>query len=118
LVCAGSGPLKPGEIGVVAIDDGSTTPFKVKTPSGKEWWYKAKALKLVVEDKSKAEPTLPVRVGDTVTLAFAPKEEKDKDVGGLGGCCGVTEQDFRGGATVVRGPDWKWSDQDGGAGLF
>ena len=35
---------------------------------------------------------------------------------GLGGCCGVTKQDFKGGATVVRGPDWKWSDQDGGAG--
>ncbi len=34
----------------------------------------------------------------------------------VGGCCAVTKQDCKGGATVARGPDWKWSDQDGGAG--
>jgi len=28
----------------------------------------------------------------------------------------VTTHNFQGGATVVRGPDWKWQDQDGGAG--
>ncbi len=36
--------------------------------------------------------------------------------GGGPGCCAVTMKDFKGGAKVVRGPDWKWSDQDGGAG--
>jgi len=44
---AGNGPLKPGEIGVVTEVDGSTKPFNVKAPSGKEWWYKAEAVKLV-----------------------------------------------------------------------
>ena len=29
------------------------------------------------------------------------------------GCCAVTKQNFKGGAKVMRGPDWKWSDQDG-----
>ena len=32
------------------------------------------------------------------------------------GCCAVTKQNFKGGAKVMRGPDWKWSDQDGGPG--
>ena len=32
------------------------------------------------------------------------------------GCCAVTKQNFKGGAKVMRGPDWKWSDQDAGPG--
>jgi hypothetical protein len=132
---AGTGPLQPGEIGVVTADDGGLTPFKVKAPSGKEWWYKAKAIK-IIEDKSKAhEPKgVPFKVGDTVTLApgafaFAraaaddsapadpsPSHEAEKEKNDVGGCCAVTKKDFKGGAKVVRGPDWKWSDQDGGAG--
>jgi hypothetical protein len=40
--------------------------FKVKAPSGSEWWYKAKALQVVevVEEEPK-----PFKLGDTVTLA-------------------------------------------------
>eukprot|EP00975_Prorocentrum_lima_P051010 10686568-Prorocentrum_lima.AAC.1 len=28
----------------------------------------------------------------------------------------VTPENFRDGARVARGPDWKWGDQDGGVG--
>ena len=34
-----------GEIGIVTKVDGSTQPFHVKAPSGKEWWYRAEAVK-------------------------------------------------------------------------
>ena len=40
--------------------------FKVKAPSGTEWWYKAKALQVVQE---KPMPSKPFKLGDTVTLA-------------------------------------------------
>jgi len=124
----------------VTADDGSATPFKVKAPTGSEWWYKAKAVKLH-EDKPKPdEPKgVPIKVGDVVTLApgaFAleraadsasaeasasPSDASDasdeaaNDVNVVG-CCAVTKQNFKGGAKVMRGPDWKWSDQDGGPG--
>ena len=125
----------------MTADDCSATPFKVKAPTGSEWWYKAKAVKLH-EDKPKPdEPKgVPIKVGDVVTLApgaFAletrsadsasaeasasPSDASDasdeaaNDVNVVG-CCAVTKQNFKGGAKVMRGPDWKWSDQDGGPG--
>jgi len=42
---AGDGPLKPGDVGVVIEDDGSSTPYHVKA-NGKTWWYQADALKV------------------------------------------------------------------------
>ena len=37
-------------------------------------------------------------------------------LGGNGGCCVVTKKNFKGESKVVRGPEWKWGQQDGGAG--
>ena len=75
---------------------------------------------------------VPFQVGDVVTLApgafalapaaastsaeVSPSEEAAKNDVDVVGCCAVTKQNFKGGAKVMRGPDWKWSDQDGGAG--
>ena len=42
---ASGGPLSPGEVGVIVVDDSSGKPFKVKAPNGREWWYVAAALR-------------------------------------------------------------------------
>jgi len=46
---AASGPLKPGEIGVIEEDDHSGCPFHVRRlkPSSDTWWYQEAALKPV-----------------------------------------------------------------------
>ncbi len=41
---ADEGPLKPGDIGTLLEDDGSSTPYNVQTASGDTWWYKKKAI--------------------------------------------------------------------------
>ena len=126
----------------MTADDANVTPFKVKERTGSEWWYKAKAVKLH-EDKPKPDELkgIPIKVGDVVTLApgaFAleraadsasaeasasPSDASDdasdeaaKNDVNVVGCCAVTKQNFKGGAKVMRGPDWKWSDQDAGPG--
>ena len=125
----------------MTADDANVTPFKVKAPTGSEWWYKAKAVKLH-EDKPKPDELkgVPIKVGDVVTLApgaFARRDlgsrsictaysasaspsdasdEAAKNDVNVVGCCAVTKQNFKGGAKVMGGPDWKWSDQDGGPG--
>ena len=129
----------------MTADDANVTPFKVKARTGSEWWYKAKAVKLH-EDKPKVDELkgVPIKVGDVVTLApgaFARRDlgsrsictadsasaspsdasddasdEAAKNDVNVVGCCAVTKQNFKGGAKVMRGPDWKWSDQDGGPG--
>ena len=47
---AGSGPLKPGDIGVVVTDDRSGCPYNIRAETGasvgKSWWYRAAAVKL------------------------------------------------------------------------
>ncbi len=40
---AEDGPLKPGDVGEVLIDDRSEKPYKVRA-NGNDWWYKAAAL--------------------------------------------------------------------------
>ncbi len=41
---ASSGPLKPGDVGTLLVDDGSSKPYKVLAPSGKKWWYHKNAI--------------------------------------------------------------------------
>ena len=107
----------------MTADDANVTPFKVKAPTGSEWWYKAKAVKLH-EDKPKPDELkgVPIKVGDVVTLApgaFAleraadsasaeasasPSDASDasdeaaKNDVNVVGCCTVTMQNFKGGA--------------------
>ena len=45
LVPAG-GPLRPGDVGVIERDDGSSKPFHVKASNGTMWWYVAEAVRL------------------------------------------------------------------------
>ena len=40
---AADGPLKEGDVGIIAENDGSSKPFKVKA-GDKEWWYESGAL--------------------------------------------------------------------------
>jgi hypothetical protein len=42
---AKEGPLKPGDIGVLIEDDGSSKPFRVEF-DGKRWWYDRSALRV------------------------------------------------------------------------
>jgi ankyrin repeat protein len=46
---ASKGPLKPGEVGVVIENDGSSKPFHVRAANGKEWWYEAAAIEISAE---------------------------------------------------------------------
>jgi hypothetical protein len=41
---ADEGPLKPGEIGTLMEDDGSSKPYNVQSSSGKSWWYRKLAI--------------------------------------------------------------------------
>jgi hypothetical protein len=41
---ADEGPLKPGDIGTLLEDDGSSTPYHVQAASGETWWYKKAAI--------------------------------------------------------------------------
>ena len=43
---AKGGPLKPGEVGTVRVDDGSSKPFHVEAADGRKWWYDADAVEL------------------------------------------------------------------------
>ena len=40
---AAHGPLKPGDIGTLIEDDGSSTPYRVEF-NGQTWWYMSSAL--------------------------------------------------------------------------
>ena len=42
---AGGGPLRPGEVGKVIQDDGSSIPYQVQTSQGRTFWYRAGALR-------------------------------------------------------------------------
>jgi hypothetical protein len=41
---ASGGPLAPGDVGELVVDDGSGKPFKVRANNGKSWWYNAEAI--------------------------------------------------------------------------
>ena len=41
-----AGPLRPGDVGVIAADDSSDVPFSVRAPDGRTWWYMAQAVQL------------------------------------------------------------------------
>ena len=41
---ADEGPLKPGDIGTLLENDGSSKPYHVQAGSGKTWWYKKEAI--------------------------------------------------------------------------
>jgi hypothetical protein len=41
---AAGGPLKPGDIGTLRTDDGSSKPFHVEASDGRKWWYDEKAI--------------------------------------------------------------------------
>ena len=47
---AKEGPLKPGDIGVLIEDDGSSKPFRVEF-DGKRWWYDRSALRVAESSK-------------------------------------------------------------------
>jgi hypothetical protein len=51
---AKDGPLKPGEVGTVRTDDGTSRPFHVEGMGGKMWWYDADALELAEDGASAA----------------------------------------------------------------
>jgi hypothetical protein len=48
---AKDGPLKPGEVGTVRTDDGSSKPFHVEAADGRKWWYDVGALELAEAPK-------------------------------------------------------------------
>jgi hypothetical protein len=91
---AKGGPLKPGDVGTLCTDDGSSKPFHVEASDGRKWWYDEKAIELA---DGVAAPSKP------------PKPPVDPELI-------VTRANFVLGAKVIRGPDWKWDDQDGGDG--
>ena len=39
-----NGPLAPGVVGTVVESDGSGTPYLVRAPNGKKWWYRRNAV--------------------------------------------------------------------------
>eukprot|EP00047_Mylnosiga_fluctuans_P004441 m.234548 g.234548 ORF g.234548 m.234548 type:complete len:1138 (+) comp12675_c0_seq1:83-3496(+) len=80
---AADGPLRPGEIGRVLTDDRSAKPYRVTAPGGATWWYNEGAL-------VSATPAVGTTRGEVVTSTNVV-------IGGR----------------VVRGPDWRWGDQDG-----
>ncbi len=41
---ASSGPLTPGDVGLVVTDDSSAKPFVVASRDGLVWWYTADAV--------------------------------------------------------------------------
>jgi hypothetical protein len=49
---AKDGPLKPGDIGVLIEDDGSSKPFRVEF-DGRTWWYDRSALRVAELSKSR-----------------------------------------------------------------
>ena len=43
---ASSGPLRPGDIGTMIVDDGSSNPFRVRSKNGVEHWYEEGTIEL------------------------------------------------------------------------
>ena len=41
---ASEGPLAPGDIGTLVEDDGTSAPYKIRSASGKTWWYRKEAV--------------------------------------------------------------------------
>ena len=93
---AGRGPLRPGEIGHVMVDDQSGKPYRVRTPSGATWWYTSEAL--VAADPARS-------VGAAAGIDSIPAV-MHADVT-------VTRENVCIGRRVRRGPNWRWGEQDG-----
>ncbi len=74
---ASGGPLRPGQEGVVAEDDGSGCPFRVRTESGRSWWYKPAAIeKVVARDASPAGATATPAAAAPASGPFRPPEQQ------------------------------------------
>jgi hypothetical protein len=59
---ASSGPLKPGDVGTLVQDDGSSKPYKVEF-NGTTWWYAKQALvEHSMSDPSMSQPQFPVLI--------------------------------------------------------
>jgi hypothetical protein len=52
---AAGGPLKPGDVGILVKDDGSSKPFCVEF-HGKRWWYERSALQVADTADSSSSP--------------------------------------------------------------
>ena len=76
---AGSGPLRPGDVGTVVKvrGAGDQTSFNVKGPAdGRTWWYRRSAIRIAVE-------TGPLAVGSKVVLRRGYTTEGDAAGGPL-----------------------------------
>lgn len=140
------GPMSPGDVGKVVQDDQSSKPYEVLFKGRKWWYEAAalrraeaktsvlqigdpvmlsshalqegplrdgKIGKFVQDDDS---PRLPCRVycnGTSHWYARASlvKAPRDDTL-----AAAVTESTAKVGLRVMRGPDWQWSNQDGGQG--
>jgi len=83
---AAEGPLSTGDVGEVVEVDESSMPYNVHY-EGRHWWYQRKALVKATGASPFPKPTIV-----------------------------VTSENARVGLRVKRGPNWKWSNQDGGPG--
>ena len=59
---ASGGPLKPGDVGEIVSNDGSTVPFKVHFDS-RDWWYAEGALQVHAPAPASASTPPPVVAG-------------------------------------------------------
>jgi spore coat protein U-like protein len=88
---AKGGPLKPGDIGVVVKDDGSSKPFHVKAETGAKidssWWYVEGALvrvtPLATGSSASAASTGRLVVGEKVVLSNNYERAEDASSGPL-----------------------------------
>jgi hypothetical protein len=100
--------LAPGEVGtLICDDDGTATPYHVRAPDGEEHWYRRTDIMPALEEDDNAAAATPAQVPVAATGR--------RRAGGAAGAA-VTRELAAVGLRVVRGPEWHWGDQDGGAG--
>jgi hypothetical protein len=104
------GVLEPGEVGTLICDDDRTSaPYHVRAPDGRTVWYHRRDIMPAPEDEDVAAAASAPAVAHALAPAAGPRPVS---VAGAA----VTRELAVVGLRVVRGPEWHWGEQDGGAG--
>lgn len=100
---AADGPLRPGEVGSVLQDDGSSKPYLVRAANGNRWWYIASALQRASGGGGGMRA---IGGGDADTFTHPQHPHRLRTHGGSYNCDVCRASDPPGRHRCVSGCDW------------